>query len=65
MGSSAAIDVIFTYMPPEMTATFYEDSFKFVGITLWLGYFWSECRRALGRELVHAGLRDHECRRGA
>jgi len=54
MGSSAAIDVIFSYMPPEITATFYEDSFKFVGITVWLGYFWSECRRALDRELAHA-----------
>jgi len=53
MGGSAAIDVIFSYMPREMTATFYEDSLKFVGITVWLGYFWSECRRALDREPVH------------
>jgi hypothetical protein len=53
MGSSAAIDVIVSYMPREITATFYEDSFKFVGITLWLGYFWSECRRALDHEPVH------------
>jgi hypothetical protein len=53
MGSSAAIDVIFSYMPPEITATYYEDGFKFVGIALWLGYFWSECRRALDRGLVH------------
>ena len=52
MGSSAAIDVIFSYMPPEITATFPEDSFKFVGIAVWLGYFWSECRRALDHELV-------------
>ncbi len=52
MGSSAAIDVIFGYMPPEITATFYEDGLKFVGITVWLGYFWSECRRALNRNLV-------------
>jgi len=56
MGSSAAIDVLFSYMPPEITATYYEDSFKFVGIVIWLGYFWNECRRALdrGRGLVHA-----------
>ena len=54
MGSSAAIDVIFSYMPPEITATFYEDCLKFVGITVWLGYFWSECRRALDRELVQS-----------
>ena len=54
MGSSAAIDVIFSYMPREITATFYEDSLKFVGIAVWLGYFWSECRRALDRELVRA-----------
>jgi hypothetical protein len=53
MGSSAAIDVIFSYMPPEITASFYEDSLKFVGITVWLGYFWSECRRALDHKLVH------------
>jgi hypothetical protein len=53
MGSSAAIDVIFSYMPREITATFYEDGFKFVGITVWLGYFWSECRRALGQPLAH------------
>ena len=53
LGSSAAIDVIFSYMPPEITATYYEDGFKFVGIALWLGYFWSECRRALDRGLVH------------
>ena len=54
MGSSAAIDVIFSYMPREITATFYEDGFKFVGITLWLAYFWTECRRALDRRPVHA-----------
>ena len=53
MGSSAAIDVIFSYMPRERTATFFEDAFKFIGITVWLGYFWSECRRALDREPVH------------
>ena len=43
----AEIDGFVSYMPPEITATFYEDSLKFVGITVWLGYFWSECRRAL------------------
>ena len=53
MGSSAAIDVIFSYMPREITATFYEDGFKFVGIAVWLGYFWSECRRALDAKLAH------------
>jgi hypothetical protein len=54
MGSSAAVDVIFSYMPPEITATFWEDSLKFVGIAVWLGYFWSECRRALDRERTEA-----------
>ena len=52
MGGSAAIDVIFSYMPREITATFYEDGLKFIGITIWLGYFWSECRRALDRPIV-------------
>jgi hypothetical protein len=52
MGSSAAVDVIFSYMPREITATFFEDSLKFVGIAVWLGYFWSECRRAFDRTLA-------------
>jgi hypothetical protein len=54
MGVSAAIDVILTYLPREISATYYEDSFKFVGIMVWLGYFWSECRRALEHRPMHA-----------
>jgi hypothetical protein len=48
LGSSVLSDVVSIYLPTEPRgASFLEDAAKFVGISVWLGYFWNECRRAL------------------
>jgi hypothetical protein len=42
---AVAVDVVF---PPRIPiVTFLEDGAKLIGVSLWAGYLWNECRRAL------------------